>query len=201
MSSKPIYFPYGKLEMEYLSKKDKRLAERIAQIGHIDREVTPDLFTALISSIVGQQCSAKAAVTVWNRLQACAGVITPQAIAALSEEDIQNCGMSFRKAGYIHSAARYVRDGTLTMDDLHTLPDHEVCARLTVLPGVGVWTAEMLMIFSLQRPNILSWDDLAIRRGLECLYGHKKLTKVQFERYKKRYTPYATVASFYLWEI
>ncbi len=73
--------------------------------------------------------------------------------------------------------------------------------RLSALNGVGVWTAEMLMIFSMGRPNIVSWSDLAIRRGMMLLYHHRKLDKAKFERYRKRYSPYGTVASLYLWEI
>ncbi|NLY31532.1 MAG: DNA-3-methyladenine glycosylase 2 family protein, partial [Firmicutes bacterium] len=71
----------------------------------------------------------------------------------------------------------------------------------TALPGVGVWTAEMLLIFSLNRPNILSYNDLAIRRGITNLYGLKELTRDQFEKYRARYSPYCSVASLYLWEL
>jgi DNA-3-methyladenine glycosylase II len=81
------------------------------------------------------------------------------------------------------------------------MSDDELCARLIQLKGIGIWTAEMLMIFSLQRPNILSWNDLAILRGLCRLYHHRKITPKLFAKYKKRYSPYASVASLYLWAI
>jgi len=81
------------------------------------------------------------------------------------------------------------------------MPDKEVCAKLSALDGVGVWTAEMLMIFSMQRPNVLSYGDLAIHRGLRMVYRHRKIDKAKFNRYWKRYTPYASVASLYLWAV
>ena len=84
---------------------------------------------------------------------------------------------------------------------LKTLSDEDVCKCLCKIKGIGIWTAEMLMIFSMQRPDILSYNDLAIIRGLKTLYRHKEITPAQFNKYKKRYSPYASVASLYLWEI
>ena len=81
------------------------------------------------------------------------------------------------------------------------LEDAEVCRRLSALRGIGVWTAEMLLLFSLQRPDILSYDDLAIRRGLRMLYRHKEMPRERFERYRRRFSPYGSLASLYLWAI
>lgn len=194
-------FKYGEIEIEYLKKKDKKLAEAMERIGMIEREVIPDLFTALISSIVGQQISAKAADTVWKRLVENLGEITPKKISEACIEEIQQCGMSMRKAGYIKNIGDIVMRRELNLEELSKLSDDEVSKKLSSLNGIGVWTAEMLMIFSMQRPNIVSWGDLAIRRGMMMLYHHKELDKVKFERYKKRYSPYGTVASLYLWAI
>src|SRR5690606_26181740 len=94
-----------------------------------------------------------------------------------------------------------VINGELSMEELKSLSDEEVIKRLTAFHGVGVWTAEMLMIFSMERPDVVSWNDLAIRRGMSRLYHHKELTKEQYLRYKKRYSPYGSVASLYLWAI
>ncbi|HZK01449.1 MAG TPA: DNA-3-methyladenine glycosylase [Anaerovoracaceae bacterium] len=195
------FFKYGDKEIEHLKSKDKRMAQAIDKYGLIEREVIPDLFTALINSIVGQQISSKAADTVWNRLCLLLEEITPEAIASLHDDEIQKCGMSHRKVSYIRGAAESVLGGQLDIDSLKFLPDKEVIEKLTKLHGVGVWTAEMLMIFSMQRPDIVSWSDLAIRRGMSRLYNHKNLTKDQFRRYQKRYSPYGSVASLYLWAI
>ncbi|MGI6733681.1 MAG: DNA-3-methyladenine glycosylase family protein [Anaerovoracaceae bacterium] len=194
-------FQYGDTEIEYLKKKDKRLGQAIERIGKIERQVIQDLFTALIDSIVSQQISGKAAETVFNRLCNLVGEISPAAIARVSVEEIQQCGMSLRKASYIKGIADAVFSGEFNLEELKSLPDDQVIKRLTTLRGVGAWTAEMLMIFSMERPDVVSWDDLGIRRGMCKLYNHKVLTKEQFMRYKKRYSPFGSVASLYLWEI
>jgi DNA-3-methyladenine glycosylase II len=87
------------------------------------------------------------------------------------------------------------------LDSLHSMPDEEVCVRLSQLDGIGVWTAEMLMIFSMQRSDVLSYGDLAIHRGLRMVYRHRTVDKATFCKYRKRYTPYASVASLYLWAV
>ncbi len=194
-------FKYSEVELDYLKKKDKKLAEAIERIGMIEREVIPDLFTALISSIVAQQISAKAAATVWNRMLERFGEITPQKIVNVTVEEVQQCGLSMRKANYIKNMGEVVERGEFRLEELTALPDEEVCNRLSALNGIGVWTAEMLMIFSMQRPDIVSWGDLAIRRGMMMLYHHKELDRAKFEKYKKRYSPYGSVASLYLWSI
>lgn len=195
------YFQYGQEEIEYLKKKDKRLARAIEEIGHIEREVTPDLFEGLVYNIIGQQISMKAADTVCNRFLEKFGAIKPDVLYNADINEMQKLGISMRKAGYIKQITESVYTGTFSIDELYHLPDEEVIKRLSSLPGIGVWTAEMLMIFSMQRKNVLSWGDLAIKRGLMNLYGHKIITKEQFARYKKRYSPYGSVASLYLWEI
>ena len=167
----------------------------------IEREVIPDPFTALVSSIVGQQISSKAADTVWNRLEALLETITPESIAKTEISEIQACGMSARKAGYIKGAAEAALSGQVDFNALHTLSDEEIIIKLSSLRGVGIWTAEMLLIFSLCRPDVVSFKDLAICRGMMNLYGLKELPKEKFERYRKRYSPYGSVASLYLWAL
>lgn len=194
-------FRYGDEEINYLASKDKQLAWAIEQIGPIERPVNPDLFSALIDSIVGQQISTKAAKTVWARMVDAIGDITPQSICACSEEDLQKHGMSFRKVSYIRGAATSVLQGDLDLDALHEKSDDEVCAELSKINGIGVWTAEMLMTFSMQRPNVVSYGDLAILRGMRMLYHHRKITRPLFEKYRRRYSPYGSTASLYLWAI
>ena len=109
--------------------------------------------------------------------------------------------MSMRKTLYIKGVGEAVKQNELNIAELATLPDAEIIRTLSSLNGVGVWTAEMLLIFSLERPDVVSWGDLAIRRGMMNLYGLDKLTRDQFERYRKRYSPYGSVASLYLWAL
>lgn len=195
-------FEYGQKEIDYLKRKDKKLGAAIDKIGIIQREITPDSFTALVSSVVSQQISKKGAETVWNRLCMLLGEsISPESIAQVGLSEIQACGMSARKAGYIKGIADAALLGTVDFKKLHTLSDEEIISKLSSLHGVGVWTAEMLLIFSLSRPDIVSYKDLAICRGMMNLYGLKELPKEKFERYRKRYSPYGSVASLYLWAI
>jgi len=193
-------FDYGEKEITYLVKKDKQLLKIISAIGKIERQVTPNLFEALVESIIGQQISSKAAATVNQRLKdRFNGEISPEKVAATNHFHIQECGTTLKKAGYIKIAADAILHGKIKLDNFSTMTDEEIIVQLTQLPGVGVWTAEMLMIFSLQRPNIISYDDLIIRRSIMKLYKLEELTKEQFGIYKNQYHPYASIASLYLW--
>lgn len=199
------YFPYGETETSYLRGRDKLLGEAIDRIGPLKRELRPDLFSALCHSIIGQQISSAAQATVWGRMMEAlgerGGQLSPRRVAGRTVEELQRFGISMRKAGYLHTAALRVVDGELDLEKLGFLPDEEVCRRLTALPGVGLWTAQMLLIFSLARPDVVSYGDYGIRKGMRMLYCHETLTKEQFLRYQKRYSPYGTTASLYLWAV
>lgn len=194
------YFEYGEMEVQYLKNRDPVLGKVIDQIGHVYREITPDLFAALVRSIVGQQISTKAADTIWNRMRD-SFEVTPQAIVAMGAETVQKFGITHKKAGYILELAEKVVSGEFDVEALAEKSDEEVCTELCRLSGIGVWTAEMLMTFSMQRPNIMSYGDLALHRGLRMLYHHREINRKLFEKYRRRYAPYATVACLYLWEI
>ncbi len=195
------FFEYGQKEIEYLKSKDKKLGAAIDKIGMIKREINPEPFTALVSSIVSQQISKKAAETVWNRLCSLLVNITAESIAQMTLSEIQGCGMTVRKAEYIKGIANAAIIGEVNFSILHTLTDEEIIKKLSALNGVGIWTAEMLLIFSLCRPDVVSYGDLAIRRGMTRLYGLIDLPMEKFNKYRKRYSPYGSVASLYLWEL
>lgn len=195
------FFTYGEAEINYLKSKDKLLGQAIDKIGPIQREVHRDLFSSLISSIVGQQISSKAAATIWGRIVAALNTVTPETILNCPIDTLQQCGISFKKASYIRNIAQSVQNGSFNIQALHHKSDDAVCKELVQLNGVGVWTAEMLMLFSMQRPNILSFGDLAILRGMRMLYHHRSINKPLFEKYRRRYSPYGSVASLYLWAI
>lgn len=195
------YFVYGQTEIDYLSHADKRLAAVIERIGPLRRRVIPDLFSALVHSIVGQQISTKAHETIWSRFTTRFGDLTPEALLAAGPTDIQVLGISHRKADYILEAATRVANGSFRIDALAELPDDEVCKALCTLKGIGPWSAEMLMLFSMQRPNVLSFGDLGIVRGLRMVCRHRVVTRPLFEKYRRRFAPYCSVASLYLWEV
>ena len=198
---KTKFFKYGKKEADWLKSRDPVLGAAMDRIGKIHRKVNPDLFTALVNSIVGQQISSKAQATVWARIEEKFKPLTPETIGSASAEELQACGISMRKAHYIKGIAEAVLDGSLDLASLPKLSDEEVCKRLVQIKGIGVWTAEMLMIFSMQRKDILSWGDFAIQKGLRILYKRKDISRELFNKYKQRYSPYASVASLYLWVI
>lgn len=197
----PQYFAYGTTETDYLCRKDKRLARVIERVGPIRREVRPDLFDALMHAIVGQQIATKAQQTVWNRLVQSLGEVTPATVDRMEAEALQRLGLSFRKVGYMKGAARKALLGELDVEALRHMDDASVSAALCQLEGVGVWTAEMLMLFSLQRPDVFSFGDLAIHRGLRMVYRHKVVSRERFEVYRRRFSPCGSVASLYLWAV
>ena len=196
-----MFFQYGDKEINYLKRKDKKLAWAIEQIGHIERRLDADLFASVVRHIVGQQISSKAQATVWARLEASLSVVTPASVHAASPEELQSLGMSLRKAEYIKDFASKIVSGEFALQAVEQLSDEEAIAALSSLKGIGRWTAEMILLFCLQRPDILSYDDLAIQRGLRMLYHHRKITRELFAKYKKRYSPYGSTAALYLWAI
>ena len=195
-----MFFPYGDKEMVWLSRRDARMGRLIGRVGKIRRELQPDLFQNLAFNIVGQQISMAAQRTVWGRLEQMLGSVTPQALARADSQALRQLGMNGRKVEYLQQLAQNAASGRLDLGALSGLPDEEIVQILSAQKGVGVWTAEMMLIFSLGRPDVLSWGDLGIRRGMEMLYGRAP-TRQDFERYRKRYSPYGTTASFYLWEL
>ena len=196
-----MYFQYGAEETDYLTKKDKRLGDIIARVGPVEREVDPDLFSAVVHHIIGQQISTRAQLTVWSRMRDTLGTVNAETILAAGVPKLQSLGMTFRKAEYITDFAEKVRAGAFDPAAVAAMPDAEAIAALSSLRGVGVWTAEMILLFCLQRPDIFSFDDLAIRRGLRMVYRHRTITRALFEKYRRRFSPCGSVASLYLWAV
>ncbi len=201
LRARETVFPCREEGMRLLGRRDRRLGRVIAHLGPLRRPVEPDLFVGLVDGIISQQISGKAARTISGRVRAAAGRLTPEQLLALDPECLRACGLSQRKAGYLVGVAKAVQSGSLDMHALHQASDEEVIRRLSALSGIGVWTAEMLLIFSLCRPDVLSWGDLGIRQGMARLYGDRTLTRERFEQRRKRYSPYGSLASLYLWEV
>lgn len=196
-----MYLSYGETEINYLKQKDKKLGEVIDQIGYVYREVDTDLFSSVIHQIIGQQISTAAQTTIWRRMKDNLGEVTAKKISESDTDSLQQVGISFRKVEYIKKFAQKVQKQDLDLNGLHQKSDEEVIAELCAIRGIGVWTAEMLLIFSMQRQNVVSFGDLAILRGIRMLYHHRKIDRSLFEKYRRRYSPYGTVASLYLWAV
>lgn len=193
------FFDYGETELSVLRRQAPELGVFIDRFGAIKRETTPDLFTALAQAVISQQISTKAMRTVWSRVINRFGEPSPRLFLTENPEPLICCGISQRKLNYIRGIAQAAEDG-LTKESLQPLSDSEICARLQMLDGIGKWTAEMMLIFCFERKNVLSSGDRGIRTALCRLCGRKTLTRRDFDDFRKRFSPYATVASFYLWE-
>ena len=196
-----MFFQYGEKETEYLKQKDKKLAAVIDRIGKIERAVDTDLFSAVVHHIVGQQISTKAQATIWQRMNDVLGVVNAENILSADVEGLQALGMTFRKAEYISDFARKVKSGEFDLDAIWKKSDDEVIAELSALKGIGVWTAEMILLFCMQRPDVFSFGDLAILRGMRMVYHHRKIDRKLFEKYRRRLSPYCSVASLYFWAV
>lgn len=196
-----MYFQYSEAEIDYLKAKDPRLAEIIDRIGPIRRPVDPDLFSSVVHNIVGQQISSKAQQSIWRRLQESLGSVQPHLIAHTETTELKALGLSLRKAEYIKEFAEKVLRGSFDLKAVYQLPDAEAISALSSLKGVGVWTAEMILLFCLQRRDIFSYGDMAILRGLRLVYRHRAISRKLFEKYRRRLSPCCSVASLYFWEV
>lgn len=196
-----ICFRYGEKETNYLKSRDPRLGEVIDRIGHVWRERDPDLFSSVVHQIIGQQISTKALSTIWARMREGFGEVTPGKVAEAGIQELQSFGMSFRKASYIKEFVSKVMEGEFPLDEVASLPDQEAIDRLRSIKGIGTWTAEMILLFCMERPNVFSYDDLALQRGLRMVFRHRKIDRRLFEKYRRKFSPCCSVASLYLWEV
>ena len=194
------YFNYGMKEIAHLAAADSVLGEAMVRLGRVEREVIPSPFPALVYAIIGQLISTRSAKTVWERMQDLIGEITPENLSGFTPNDVRECGMTMKKAVCICDLAKEIVGGNLCLDSLKKQPDNEIIRTLMAFKGIGPWTVQMLLI-NMERPDVVSWGDIGIRRGMEKLYGNPGLTKEQFESYRNRYSPYGSVASIYLWEL
>ena len=162
------------------------------------------IFQALLRSIVYQQISGKAAASILARVEALfpKNKPTPDALLRLSNEELRGAGLSAQKVVYVKDLAAKCLDGTIDEKQFPKMSSEEIIAHLVQVKGIGVWTAQMLLIFTLYRPDILPWGDLAIQKGFRTLYKLRSLPdKKKMEKLAKEWRAHATAASWYLWRI
>ncbi|NLU54893.1 MAG: DNA-3-methyladenine glycosylase 2 family protein [Firmicutes bacterium] len=185
---------------EFLIEADSKFSPIISAVGDIEVELEPDLFVSLVSTIVGQQLSNKVLEIIWNRFDTLLqGAVTPEKILNLPDEKIREVGISYRKIEYIKNLAQKVLNGELDLVALESFSDQEVIEKLVELKGIGVWTAEMLLIFSLGRNDVFSVRDLGLRRGVARLYDLGDVSDDEVAKIAAKWSPYRTFASLYLW--
>ena len=186
----------------HLKKRDSVLGAVIRKVGPCGYTLQRDRFGMLVRSIVYQQISGAAARTILGRLtDALPGrQLTAQGLAALSPEEYRLAGVSKQKAGYLQSLAELSLTGDLRLARIGRYADQDIIAQLTQVKGIGVWTAQMFLMFSLGRPDVLPWDDLGVRQAIRKLYGLSQMpTRAESERIAEPWRPYASVASWYCW--
>src|SRR6476660_4839960 len=195
-----------------LAASGPEMAALIERVGKIDletrlrrrnEEAPPDAYGALLRAIVGQQLSTKAARTIHGRVLDIFDGHTPspEELLEASEKDLRAAGLSGRKVEYIRDLAAHVISGELELDRLDDLDDEEVIAEIVAVRGLGQWTAEMFLMFHLERPDVLSGGDLGIRKAIQIEYELEEMpTPTQAIEIGERWSPHRSLASLYLWE-
>ncbi len=185
-------------------RKDKALKKVIDKVGVIKTNKNQDLFIALLSAIVSQQLSVKAADTIWGRFEALFkdGLPTAKALLKLSNDKLRSVGLSYQKAGYLKNIATFSIEQTLDYKLLKKKTDDELVDYLVQIKGVGRWTVEMLLMFNLNREDVFPKDDLGIQNGMKKLYNltsEKKALLKEMEAIAEAWRPHRTLACRYIW--
>lgn len=190
-----------KKAVAHLRRVDAEWAAVIARIGPCQIRPRPDRFGTLVRAIIGQQISSKAATSIDARLRGLSGEPhAPAPLLEIGEVGLRSVGLSGVKSRYVLNLAAAVQAGEVPIDEYHDWDDAAIIASLTKVKGVGVWTAEMFLIFCLNRPDVYPVGDLGIRAALRDRYGLPDLPKPEAARaFGEPWRPYRSVASWYLW--
>lgn len=191
----------------YLMRRDPRLGAVIKRVGAcgLVESRTHDPFASLVRTIMGQQLSGKAAETIYGRVEALAGgpqSVTPPIVRALDALALRAAGVSRPKISYLYDLAERVADGRLDLHALDGHPDEEVLAHITAVKGLGRWSAEMFLMFRLNRPDVFPVGDLGIVKGMQRLFGMKRRPAERtMIRLAEPWRPYRSVAAWYVWRV
>jgi DNA-3-methyladenine glycosylase II len=191
---------YWKRASSRLAKDDPIMAALVKRYAKTRLVSRGDPFSTLARSIVGQQISVKAADTVWSRLSVLLPAIVPESVLAVNEENLRACGLSARKIEYIRDLSRRFVEGEVCPERWAGVPDDEVVAELVAVRGIGVWTAEMFLIFNLMRPDVFPVDDIGLQRAAALHYFEgERPTRKALIALGERWHPWRTVATWHLW--
>jgi len=188
--------------VNHLKKSDPVLRAIIERIGPCRMEFGPPEFHSLAEAIVYQQLNGKAAVTIFKRFAALAGEpLTPGGVLKLSDAQLRSVGLSKQKSAYLKDLAEKTAAGALDFSRLPELPDEEVIQHLTQVKGIGTWTAQMFLMFTLKRENVLPTGDYGVQAAIKKHYRKRKLPKPHvMEKIARPWAPYRSVACWYLWK-
>ena len=204
MSIQPPFATVVSMAVAYLRDIDPVMATVIERVGPCTLTPDPHIFDALVDAIISQQISVRAADAIMARVRAAlpAGAVTPENMAPLDFDKLRSLGLSTPKANYMRNLVEHISSGALQLDLLPTLSDAEVIDQLTAVKGIGRWSAEMILIFALGRPDVLPVDDLGLLEGARSALGLSERPKPKelLER-GELWRPYRTFATWYLWAI
>jgi DNA-3-methyladenine glycosylase II len=204
VSRRRVLAPLPSGAAEHLRAADPVLAGVIERVGPIELTLEPDLWWALVDAIASQQLSVKAAATIVGRVERLGTEElrpSPEAMLAIPDEALRGAGLSRAKVAYVKDLAAKWLDGTLEPDRFATLDDEEIIAHLTQVKGIGRWTAEMVLIFTLGRPDVLPVDDLGLRVAVQRAYGlEERPAREPLTRIAEPWRPYRSLATRYLWK-
>lgn len=192
-----LNFNYESPEVLKLREIDPTLECLIKYIDGVSITLKDNLYQALVRQIVGQQLSIKAADTIWGRVESLCRDFKPERINEVSNEELRAVGISKQKISYIRDLSSKIISGDLTLEKMYLMEDHEVISTLTNVKGIGRWTAEMFLIFSLGRQNVLSLGDISLQRSARWLFQNDTL---DLSTNYEKWSPYNTIVSLYLWE-
>lgn len=185
--------------------RDKHLAKLIKKYGILRQEKRKNPFWSLVRSIVYQQVSGKAAASILERFVSLfngKNFPTPEEVLKTPIKKLRSAGLSLQKASYIKDLAEKFSNGTIKQRSLHRMSNEEVIEHLLQVKGIGVWTAHMFLMSTMDRPDVLPTGDLGIRKGFQVVYGLKSLPDYgKMERLAKPWREHATMASWYLWQV
>lgn len=184
----------------HLSSTDRVMKKLILSSPQMLAQFGGDAFTTLARSIVGQQISVKAAQSVWSRLESLLESVTPDTILRSAHADMRAAGLSTRKAEYLAALAKAFDQGEFQTTNWNLSEDEEIIRKLVSVRGIGRWTAEMFLIFYLQRPNVLPLDDAGLINGISrAYYSGEPVSRSDIRELARAWSPYATVATWYIW--
>lgn len=198
---RPVRIAVMRRALNHLKDSDPVLAGIIARVGPVKPAFRAPTFHALARSIVYQQLNGKAARTIFERFETAAGgELTPQSVLALSAEQMRACGLSRQKLSYLRDLAEKTLGGEVVFERLPEMSDADVIAHLTRVKGIGMWSAQMFLMFALRRPNVMPTGDYGIRAAMKKAYRKRRLPKPkEMLRIARRWEPYCTLACYYLW--
>ncbi|HEV2431294.1 MAG TPA: DNA-3-methyladenine glycosylase [Burkholderiales bacterium] len=194
---KPEYWDRAK---RVLTKKDPVLGAIIRSRPKVFLMRRGEPFLTLARAICGQQISVKAAQSVWDRVVACCGEVTPEIVLSRPRSQLRACGLSDRKTEYIADLAQHFADGRIHVHRWPEMSDEEIIAELVEVRGIGRWTAEMFLIFNLLRPDVFPLDDLGLQKGIRVRYFKgRKVSLARMRKLGESWRPWRSVATWYLW--